>query len=131
MRAAVDGLLKAEGLQSVETVANTIFPAAIAASSRDHAELVNRYVRMYPLLQKRFHKNRSGTYFGRLIQYPTARGPFDQIGAAIDRIGIELAGGRARQARYEATLTDSDDCGPRRRRRTSPAATTAPWGFRA
>lgn len=109
IRAAVDSLMSEPPvLQSVETVANTIFPAAIAASSRDHADLVRRYVRMFPTL-KRFPKNRRGTYFHRLIQYPTAKGPFDQIGAVITRIGIERGNTGPKQARYEATLTDSDD----------------------
>jgi hypothetical protein len=103
VRQAVDALLDAQHLQCVETVANTIFPVALAAGSRDHAELVERYTRMGPVL-RRFSKNRLGTYFGRLIQYPTPQGPFDQIGAVIKRIGIERAGGRAKQARYEATL---------------------------
>jgi hypothetical protein len=109
VRAAMDEVLAAQEHQSVETVANTIFPATIARSSRDHAELVERYVRMYPLLRKRFHKNARGTYFGRLIQYPTGKGPFDQIGAVISRIGIERAGGNPKQARYEATLGIPDD----------------------
>lgn len=109
VRTAMDDLLAVQGLQCVDTVANTIFPAAIARSSRDHAELVNRYVRMYPLLRKRFPQNRRGTYFGRLIQYPTGKEPFDQIGAVIDRIGIERHGGNPRQARYEATLAVPDD----------------------
>jgi hypothetical protein len=109
VRAAMDELLEAQELQSVETVANTIFPEAIARSSRDHAELVKRYVQMYPLLRKRYAQNSRGTYFGRLIQYPTADGPFDQIGAVISRIGIERAGGNPKQARYESTLAIPGD----------------------
>ena len=109
VRAAMDELLEAQELQSVETVANTIFPEAIARSSRSHAELVDRYVRMYPTLRKLDTQNRFGTYFGRLIQYPTGNGPFDQIGAVILRIGIERAGGNPKQARYEADLTIAED----------------------
>lgn len=109
VRAAMDELLEAQELQSVETVANTIFPEAIARSSRDHAELVERYVRMYPVLRKLDAQNRFGTYFGRLIHYPTDTGPFDQIGAVIRRIGIERAGGNPKQARYEADLAVSGD----------------------
>lgn len=109
VREAMDELLEAQELQSVETVANTIFPEAIARSSLDHAELVDRYVRMYPTLRKLDTQNRSGTYFGRLIQYPTGKGLFDQIGAVIRRIGIEQAGGNPKQARYEASLAVPDE----------------------
>ncbi len=112
VRAAMDELLahpQYPKYQSAETVANTIFPAAIARSSRNHAELVERYVRMYPLLMHRYDKNDRGTYFGRLVQYPTAKGPFDQIGAVISRIAIERKSPRPKQARYEATLGVPDD----------------------
>ncbi|WP_240742300.1 hypothetical protein [Micromonospora zingiberis] len=109
VRAAMDDLLAAQDLQGVDTVANTIFPAALAVSSRDHAELVRRYVGMYPLLQRRFPQNRRGTYFHRLIQYPGSKGPFDQIGAVISRIRIERDGGNPKQARYETALAVADD----------------------
>ncbi|GIE90735.1 hypothetical protein [Actinoplanes regularis] len=109
VRDSMDKLLADQDLQCVDTVANTIFPEAIARTSRDHAQLVERYVRMYPLLRKRFSKNDRGTYFGRLIQYPTRKEPFDQIGAVIDRILIERKGGVPKRARYEATVSVPDD----------------------
>jgi len=102
---ALDGWLAQHELYSIETVANTIFPAHIAAASRDHAHLVERYRRMYPALRKRLPANRAGTYFGRLVAYPSADGAFDQLGAVIDRIRRERVGGNAKQARYEAALT--------------------------
>ncbi len=74
VRSAMDEVLAAGNKQSVETVANTIFPEAIARTSVDHDTLVDRYVRMYPTLKKRFHKNGQGTYFGRLIQYRAPKG---------------------------------------------------------
>jgi thymidylate synthase len=108
VRAAVNEILERAGRQSIETVANTIFPAALAASSNDHTELVNRYVRLWPTLRK-FPKNRTGTYFGRLIQHPTKDGPFDQIGAVITRIKTERATGSPKQARYEVEVAESDE----------------------
>lgn len=109
VRAAVDELLAVHDLQGVDTVANTIFPEAIARSCRDHAHLVERYLRMYPVLRERFGKNKRGTYFGRLIHYPAADKPFDQIGAVINRILIERHGGNPKQARYEATAAFPED----------------------
>ena len=52
IRSAVDELLAAEDLQPAETVANTIFPAAIAATSPDHLELTRRYLAMLPTLRR-------------------------------------------------------------------------------
>ncbi|BEL01822.1 hypothetical protein Q0Z83_000130 [Actinoplanes sichuanensis] len=109
IRAAVDQLLAGPNLQGVDTVANTIFPEAIARTCRDHAHLVERYLLMYPVLRKRFAKNERGTYFGRLIQYPTTKQPFDQIGAVISRILIERRGGNPKTARYETTVAFPED----------------------
>lgn len=128
VREAVDALLADQNLQAVETVANTIFPRAVAAGSRDHAELVERYARMGPVL-RRFPKNRLGTYFGRLTQYPTQRGPFDQIGAVIERIGTERGTGRARQARYEATLATDDEFYSTSTPTYVPGRDNGPMGF--
>lgn len=67
----LDRALERLGLQPVETVANTIFPADLAARSRDHAHLANRYRAMYDTVRKLSPKNKWGTYFGRLIAYPS------------------------------------------------------------
>nr|WP_221382992.1 hypothetical protein [Actinoplanes polyasparticus] len=117
VRAAMDQLLAGQNMQSVETVANTIFPAAFARSSRDHAELVERYMKIYPLLTTRYRDNKKGTYFGRMINYPSAPnprkpgsgGPWDQISEVIRTITVELNGGIPKGARYEVGLGLPDD----------------------
>lgn len=109
IREAMDRILSSRQKQSVETVANTIFPAALTRICQDHEQLVRRYVDVvYPRL-KTFPKNNKGVYFHRLIQYPTQAGPFDQIGAVIDRIGIERATPGPIRARYEATIDAPGD----------------------
>jgi hypothetical protein len=65
---------------------------------------------MLPTL-KRYYKNRRGTYFQRLIAYPTKDGPFDQIDATIKRIGIERATPGPRRARYEQIFVEGGDLG--------------------
>jgi hypothetical protein len=107
IRDAADAIMINAGLPAIETVANTIFPKGIANSSRTHTELVERYVRMMPVLRK-FEPNKYGTYFGRLIQYPGKDGPVDQVGAVIRRIDIERATPGPKKARYEASLDDPD-----------------------
>lgn len=100
IRRAVDMLLADVDLPPVETVANTIFPATIAATSNSHAQLAERYLAYLPRLRK-FKGNRLGTYFGRLIAYPGPDGPVDQLARAIERM---QKGGLARFTRYEALI---------------------------
>lgn len=100
IRTAVDMILNDNGLPPVDTVANTIFPAAIAATSSSHEELVRRYLACLSRLRQ-FKGNQLGTYFARLVSYPGPSGPVDQLGAAIARL---QKAGRARFTRYEALV---------------------------
>lgn len=67
---AVDRYLAAAGLQSLDRVANTIFPAHRAARARDRAALYAGYERILPRIRRRDTRNRHGTYFSRIIRYP-------------------------------------------------------------
>lgn len=104
--ADLDRVLDRLGLQPVETVANTIFPADLAARCRDHAHLVSRYLAMYDIVRKLSPKNRWGTYFGRLISYPSTgqKDGFDQLAAVISWLRKECAYKGGKTARYETTL---------------------------
>lgn len=104
VRARLDELLAGLGMDGVATVANTIFPNRIAATSADHAHLVRRYRAYYPVLRRLDPGNRSGTYFGRLVAYPANDGAIDQIGLVIERLQTELATGSPKSARYEAVI---------------------------
>lgn len=104
IRAAADDLLAVLDHQSIETVANTVFPLRLAKSSRDAAHLGKRYRAMYPTL-KRVHKsNRRGTYFGRLVAYPAESDTYDQLSALISKLNQELRGDRPKGARYEVPI---------------------------
>lgn len=109
IRSAVDKLLAAEDLQPAETVANTIFPAAIAATSPDHLELTRRYLAMLPTLRRLSPGNARGTYFGRLVAFPGPDGPVNQLDAVITRLRRETAkkgsGTGPLTACYEAGFT--------------------------
>jgi hypothetical protein len=120
----LDRALERLGLQPVETVANTIFPADLAARSRDHAHLANRYRAMYDTVRKLSPKNKWGTYFGRLIAYPSSgyEHGFDQLAAVISWLRLESSYKGGKTARYETMLahpldTVGDGPGP-------PAAAT-------
>ena len=111
IRKDVDQLLDNLAMQPIETVANTIFPVQMAATSHDHAELVRRYRTLYPLLRTRWHLNSHGTYFGRLVAYPTSsqQDGYDQLGEVIRKIELEHTRGNAKTALYEAVVAHADD----------------------
>lgn len=117
-RREIEALLRNCNLQSIDTVANTIMPAAWARMFRSHGEVVDRYRARYERIT-RFPKNSWGTYFGRLVAYPIGSGrrtaPVDQLGPII----TALRASRIVAAQYEAAVTtaleasDNDtDCAP-------------------
>jgi hypothetical protein len=68
---ALNRLLCQRGKQTVETVANTIFPSAFLRGRCSRDEFYQRYLASLPRLLKQ-KGNGHGTYFGRLIQYPAS-----------------------------------------------------------
>lgn len=67
IRAALDTLLVSNGKQTVNTVANTIFPAALWNLEAPRDQLFDRYKRIAPRLKKASRKNSRGIYFERMI----------------------------------------------------------------
>lgn len=83
-------------IQSIDTVASTIFPSALYSDpgvnwSKDDADaesvldnaanrLYTRYVRNYPLIRKLSPSaNGRGTYFGRMVAWEHVDGPINQL----------------------------------------------------
>ena len=112
IRAAADRLLAAKKMPPIETVANTIFPAAMAARCSTHEALVERYRASYPTL-RRFDGNKAGTYFGRMVAFPSASEgePFDQLGKIIDRLRQQLTQNGPMSTPYQLTIEAADDAG--------------------
>jgi hypothetical protein len=111
IRSGLDRILAQKGLQPACTVANTIFPAAVAETSHDHLELSRRYMAMLPTLKRLAPaKNNQGTYFARLVAFPGAKGPVNQLDKIISRLRVEAAKKGSRTgpltAAYEAGFTD-------------------------
>ncbi|WP_052371653.1 hypothetical protein [Amycolatopsis taiwanensis] len=111
-RHEIDMLLANRGLQTVDTVANTIMPAGLAAVCRTHEELVTKYRNSYDVI-RRFRKNSWGTYFGRLVAYPIGSdkhpAPVDQLAPVIKTLRQKRVIG----AEYEtAVATVKDAAGP-------------------
>jgi hypothetical protein len=72
LRQALDAALKAEGMESVHTVANTIFPATIWRLAKgDRHQFYAHYKEVLPRLVALDKKNRNdrGLYFSRMIAW--------------------------------------------------------------
>jgi hypothetical protein len=90
--AALDDLLIRLSLQPVRTVANTIFPARLARTSRTPAILAQRYLDIYPRI-RRERANSRGTYFGRVVSYSLREEggtSVNQLGTLIEDLRTEL-----------------------------------------
>jgi hypothetical protein len=109
IRAAADALIRGRDLASIETVANTIFPAQLAAVSASPGELAERYRRLYPTLRRLHKNNQKGTYFGRIVAYPAAGGEQDQLADLIRRLRTELQTPGPKSARYEMNVSGAGD----------------------
>lgn len=111
IRQVLDETLHAAGVQSVDTVAETIFPASlypdpdldwspglpeaerVALDGAAHA-LYAAYADVLPLLRT-VNANKSGTYFSRMISWPGKEaGGVNQLAARIDRLRNERTAGR-------------------------------------
>ncbi|WP_410597241.1 hypothetical protein [Amycolatopsis sp. lyj-23] len=103
-RAIVDELLARRGYDPVQTVVNTVFPAALAASSSTPERLAQRYRSMYDRIKAERKINRFGTYFGRLVAHPTQKGPVDQLNRIINRLRMYGHNGNHVATAYEGAI---------------------------
>ncbi|MGL5826776.1 MAG: hypothetical protein ACRCYU_18495 [Nocardioides sp.] len=108
IRAGCEALLRTKGHQHIDTVANTIFPRAMAEAARTPGELVERYRTSYPLI-RRFGANKKGTYFGRIVEHPSPSGEHDQLVPLIDKLRREAKARTPMSARYEVRVADPED----------------------
>ncbi|WP_066071650.1 hypothetical protein [Neobacillus soli] len=92
--------------QSIETVANTIFPYGIWSKSDNRFNLYDRFIKVYPILRK-VQENNKGTYFGRLVQwsYGTEK-CFNQVEHTIFKLRREKQNGRGIRVMYEMSIYD-------------------------
>ncbi|RYJ30697.1 hypothetical protein CU044_1040 [Streptomyces sp. L-9-10] len=93
----------------IETVASTIFPAALASHCGTHEQLVTRYRDLYTRA-KRYPGNHHDMYFGRLVAYPGIDGTqIDQIGKIIGRLTQQAASKAPMTAAYESGVAHPAD----------------------
>jgi len=112
LRAELERVRAAAGYQPIETVANTVFPARLAALCPDPAQLAERYQQIYSRLTKMDTGNRRGTYFGRIVAYPGQDGPVDQLEYLVKQLRQQAAGKGPMSAAYEVGLAHPGDGDP-------------------
>ena len=114
-RSQIDQLVRGCGFQSVETVANTIFPAKVAVRFPEPSELAEHYrTSLLPVVKRLFPaKNAAGTYFGRMVAYPgPGGGTVDQLTHTVKKLRGELAHhGGALSSHYEVAYQAAEDIG--------------------
>ena len=100
IRSNLDAMLLDRGKGSVETVANTIFPLSLWNPRRSKEALFQRYMKTFPKI-RRFRGNRRGTYFERMINYPTNDGQnLNQLKHVIET----YLGGNHRRSALQASV---------------------------
>lgn len=108
LRASLDALLAQRTQSTVETVANTLFPAAMADRTKNMNELAQRYRNLYPTIRK-FPHNSHGTYFGRMVSYPSPSDGLDQLTALVTRLHQQLETKANMSTPYEMTIESPSD----------------------
>ena len=92
IRAMADRLVAGAGRQRVDTIRNTIFPAAWARRFPTPSDLADYYRQQYSTI-RRFPKNTRGTYFGRIVAYPMghkgSEDAVDQLSDLVDKLKHE------------------------------------------
>ncbi|HWT92975.1 MAG TPA: hypothetical protein VN238_08275 [Solirubrobacteraceae bacterium] len=114
IRAGAQGLIDAwnarksekQSLWDIESVRNTIFPAAWARKNPQPADLVKYYTDRYDkqgLLG--FKENGRGTYFGRIVAYPrTDDVAADQLSDTVRKLQAEKKSRGPKSSRYEINI---------------------------
>jgi thymidylate synthase len=108
IREMADGILAERDMAPISTVANTLFPHALAHRTPDPEALGKRYLDLLPTLQRLDHENRRGTYFERLVNYETTTGHINQLAELIRRL------------KQEITVRDNSTTGPKSARYEVP-----------
>ncbi|MHA6620309.1 hypothetical protein [Pseudonocardia sp. DLS-67] len=133
VRGAIDAILipgKRQGvhIQTVDTVANTIFPQELynapdvtwapdidpeeaLALDAAAAQLYETYVDMLPVLRT-VQANSRGTYFGRMVSWPgKTAGGINQLAERVDALRAEHRAGRSRYNLADITIGGQAEAG--------------------
>lgn len=103
IRELLDAELRGRGMQSIRTVASTIFPSSLWNPANPPRVLFDRYERVLPRLHRR-RLNRNGVYFERMIRFQPKGAP-----APVNQLAHLLGtreGGNHRRSAYQLSIID-------------------------
>ena len=117
VRQSLDAFLEARrskgrprhGVERVSTVANTIFPQSLYRPGLRENARAHLYGLTHDARRVSRRRNRSDTYFGRLVAWPGDEGQFNQLERAITRLSSEHERGRRNGNAYELGLVHARD----------------------
>ena len=103
IRALLDAELRANGKQTIRTVASTIFPSSLWNPNKPAKNLFDRYLRVLPRLHK-CRPNHNGLYFERMIRFHPkgAPHPVNQLEYVIATRKV----GNHRRSAYQLSIID-------------------------
>ena len=115
IRSLLDQFSECKGIPSVSTVANTIFP--IALYYPDNPKLAGDKARhhLYQLylqgdkVRRRCRANRNGTYFGRMIDWPSGKVKINQLERRIQLLKNNLARPNPLSSNYDISVGGLED----------------------
>lgn len=96
-------------VELVSTVANTIFPDAWYAEHLGEAAEEHLYELERTTRSVSRRRNRSGTYFERMVAWPGPKGSFNQLAQVVERLRTAQSNGHRRGNAYEVGLAMPED----------------------
>ena len=103
IRALLDTELRSHGMQSIRTVASTIFPSSLWNPNNPPQVLFERYARVLPRLHK-CRLNHNGIYFERIIRFHP-KGALAPVNQLAHVLATREAGNHRRSA-YQLSVID-------------------------
>ncbi len=102
IHAILNQALISHGKWKLETSANTIFPYNLWSRCANPTELYSRYMRIFPRLKRSHPSNNYGTYFSRMIAYPSKSGTINQL----DHLVKAWSSNVRRSSAYQVNIFD-------------------------
>lgn len=104
-RGLLNALLLELGLDSVETVRNTLFPTEWAAKFPEPTELAEYYRGQLATIARFQDRGQfRGTYFGRLVDFPRGNEGVDQLSDVVEKLRHAHGQKRRVTSRYEMNI---------------------------
>lgn len=118
IRGELDSTLQSLGLQSVHTVANTIFPSSLWDPLRPRRRLFDMFFKIESAVLKE-RSNNNGTYFQRLVDYRNEGVPSTGVNQ-LDHVIETWTSGNHRYSALQAAIFDPNKDHVHSRRRGFP-----------